>query len=385
MKTVRLRTTRAGGQPIVFRKMVSGADPGTGNGDAVRIVDDHGRVLGRGFYNRQSELALRILERGDGGDLDSTWLRERLMGCVSLRRDTLGLDRVSDAWRVVNAEGDGMSGLIVDRYGDVVVIDIRSLGWYRRAVELKDNLRALLQPRAIVVRSDPEIERIEKFKVLGTGGPEAVTEIKEHGVRFRVDGAGGHKTGFFLDQRDQRRRLGERSKGRRVLDLCCYSGGFSLNAVRGGATLVQGVDLDEAAIAAATENARRNGSPGNLRFTHADAFDYLRDTPDDAWDLIVCDPPKFAPKRADLEAAMARYEDLNALVFRKVARGGLVLSCSCSGLVDETGFLQMLTRAARRADREARVVELAGAAPDHPWSLSYPEGRYLKCAWLAVD
>jgi 23S rRNA (cytosine1962-C5)-methyltransferase len=382
---VRLKTTRAGGQPIVFRKMVSGADPGTGNGEAVRIVDDHGRVLGRGFYNRQSELALRILERTDGPDLDGAWVLARLRRCVELRRRTLDLESVTDAWRVINAEGDGLSGVIVDTYNDVIVIDVRSLGWYRRIVELKDALRALFRPRVVVVRADPEVERIEKFRVLGGSPGETATDIKEHGVRYRVDGAAGHKTGFFLDQRDQRRRMAERSRGRRVLDLCCYTGGFSLNAVRGSAARVQGVDLDEAAIAIAKENAVRNGSPAVLQFVHGDAFDVLRETNPGTFDFIVSDPPKFAATRASLPEAMKRYEDLNTLVFEKVAKAGLVLTCSCSGLVSEEEFLAMLARAATRAGRETRILEIAGAAPDHPFAMSHPEGRYLKCVWLAVD
>ncbi|MCK6482074.1 MAG: class I SAM-dependent methyltransferase, partial [Planctomycetes bacterium] len=276
MKRVRLRTTRAGGQPIVFRKMVRSADPGTGNGDPVEVVDDHDRVLGRGFYNRKSELAVRILERGPGPDLDGAWLRARLAACLDLRRRVLGLEARTDAFRVVNSEGDGLSGLVVDRYADVLSVQILALGWYRLAVEVKDALRALLSPRAMVVRSDAAVERIEGFRVLGGSGEEARTGIREHGVRFLVDAARGHKTGFFLDQRDHRARLMERAKGRRVLDLCCYAGGFSLAAARGGAARVLGVDLDEEAVAQARANAALNGSPAAVAFEHADAFDALR-------------------------------------------------------------------------------------------------------------
>jgi len=384
VKRVRLRTTRAGGQPVVFRKMVKDADPGTGNGDAVEVVDDRGRVLGRGFYNRRSEIAVRILERGPGPDLDDAWLRRRLAECLSLRRDVLGLERATDAYRVVNSEGDGLSGLVVDRYADVLSVQVLSLGWYRRAVELKDALSALLAPRAIVVRGDEAVERIEGFRVLGDAGAAARAEVREHGVRYLVDPAEGHKTGFFLDQRDHRRRLAERAAGRRVLDLFCYSGGFSLSAARGGAAKVLGVDLDEDAVAAALANAARNGSPASVSFRHADAFDALREAAPGAWDVIVCDPPGLAASRAEVPAALRKYEDMNALAFGKVARGGLVLSCSCSGLVSEGDFLAALTRAALRAGGEVRVLEMGGAGPDHPVSLSHPQGRYLKCAWSTV-
>jgi 23S rRNA (cytosine1962-C5)-methyltransferase len=384
VKRVRLRTTRAGGQPVIFRKMVAGADPGTGNGEAVEVVDDHDRVLGRGFYNRRSELAVRILERGPGPALDEAWLRRRLEQCVALRRDVLGLERDTDAWRCVNSEGDGLSGLVVDRYAGLVVVQVQALGWFRRAVEIKDALRALLRPRGFAFLADPEIERIEGFRVLGDADGGGPVEIREHGVKFLVDPSRGHKTGFFLDQRDHRRRLRDRSKGRRVLDLFCCSGGFSLAAAKGGAARVVGVDLDEEAIEQARGNARLNGSPASVSFTHADAFDALRDAKPGEWDVIVCDPPKLAQRRDGVPGALRKYEDMNALAFSKVAPGGTVLSASCSGLVSESDFLGALARAALRAGREVRVVEVGGAGPDHPWSLAPPAGRNLKVVWSLV-
>jgi 23S rRNA (cytosine1962-C5)-methyltransferase len=364
--------------------MVAAADPGTENGEAVEVVDSKDRVLGRGFFNRRSEIAVRILERGEGPDLDAAWVRRRLAVALALRRVTLGLEAVTDSYRVVNSEGDGLSGLVVDRYGDVLSIQLLSLGWYRRAVEVKDALRSLLKPRAMVVRGDEEIERIEGFRVLGEGGAEARAEIREHNVRYLVDAAKGHKTGFFLDQREQRRRVMERAAGRRVLDLFCYTGGFSLAAARGGAKEVRAADLDEEAVAMARENAVRNGKPAAVAFEHADAFDVLRDVKEGLYDIVILDPPKLAARRDDLAGALRKYEDMNALAFQKVSRGGLVLSCSCSGLVSEADLLQTLTRAALRAGREARVLEIAGAAPDHPWSLSHPQGRYLKVVWSVI-
>lgn len=384
MKRVRLRTTREGGQPLLFRKMIAGADPGTGNGEAVEVVDAKGRVLGRGFFNRRSEIAVRLMERGPGPDLDAAWLRGRIAACLALRRGALGLEAATDAYRVVNSEGDGLSGLVVDRYAGVVSVQVLALGWYRRAVELKDALRDHLKPRAVVVRSDPEVERIEGFRVLGGSGEEARAEIREHGVRYLVDAARGHKTGFFLDQRDQRRRLMDRAKGRRVLDLFCYAGGFSLAAAKGGAREARGVDLDEEAVAWARENAARNGAAPSVSFEHADAFDALRDAKVGQYDTVILDPPKLASRREDLPGALRKYEDMNALAFEKVARGGLVVSCSCSGLVPEGAFLRVLAAAALRAGREVRVLEVGGAAPDHPWALAHPQGRYLKVVWSAV-
>jgi 23S rRNA (cytosine1962-C5)-methyltransferase len=383
LKRVRLRTTLDAGQPVAWRKMVRDADPGTGNGECVAVEDARGKVVGRGFFNRKSEMAVRLLERGDGPDLDEAWLRGRLSACLALRVRTLGLEPVTDAYRLVNAEGDGLPGLVVDRYGAVVAVEVLALGWYRRAVEIKDALREMLRPEAVVVRSDADIEKAEGFRVLGDA-PAASVEIREHGVKFLVDPARGHKTGFFLDQRDQRAKCAARARGRRVLDLFCYSGGFSLNAARGGATSVLGVDLDEAAVAQAKDNAARNGSPRKLDFQHADAFDALRAAKQGAHDLVVCDPPKFARGAGELEGALHKYEDLNALAFEKVARGGLVLTCSCSGLVTEADFLRVLQRAALRAGREVRVLEISGASPDHPWPLAWQRTRYLKAVWCSV-
>jgi 23S rRNA (cytosine1962-C5)-methyltransferase len=384
VKRVRLRTTRAGGQPVVFRKMVDAADPGTGNGEVVEVRDDRDRVLGRGFYNRKSELAVRILERGEGPDLDEAWLRRRLASCLALRRDVLGLEKVTDSYRVVNSEGDGLSGLVVDRYADVLSVQILALGWFRRAVEVKDALRSLLKPRAMVVRGDAAVEKIEGYRIYGDAGDAATVEIREHGVRYLVDPARGHKTGFFLDQRDHRLRLLQRAKGRHVLDLCCYSGGFALAAAKGGAAEVIGIDLDEEAVAQARENLKRNGAPSGVSFEHADAFDALRGAKAGRFDAIVCDPPKLAPTRDGLPAALRKYEDMNALAFEKVAPGGLVVSCSCSGLVSEGDFLGVLSRAALRSNREVRVVEIGGAAPDHPWAMNHSQGRYLKVVWSVV-
>jgi len=384
VKRVRLKTTRAGGQPVVFRKMVDSADAGTGNGEVVEAVDDHDRVLGRGFYNRKSELAVRILERGEGPDLDAAWLRRRLGECLALRRDVLGLERVTDSYRLVNSEGDGLSGLVVDRYADVLTIQILALGWYRMAVEVKDALRSLLKPRAMVVRGDAAVEKIEGFRIYGESGGGERSEIREHGVRYLVDPARGHKTGFFLDQRDHRLRLLQRAKGRRVLDLCCYSGGFGLAAWKGGAAEVVGIDLDEEAVAQARENGKLNKAPGSVSFEHGDAFDALRGVKAGKFDVVVCDPPKLAANRDGLPGALRKYEDMNALAFEKVAAGGLVVSCSCSGLVSEGDFLGVLSRAALRSNREVRVLEVGGAGADHPWAMHHSQGRYLKVVWSQV-
>ena len=364
--------------------MVESADPGTGNGEVVEVVDDHDRVLGRGFYNRRSEMAVRILERGEGPDLDDAWLRRRLAECLALRRDVLGIEKATDAYRVVNSEGDGLSGLVVDRYAGVLTVQILALGWYRLAVELKDALRSLLKLRAMVVRGDAAVEKIEGFRIYGAAGDAETSEIREHGVKYLVDPARGHKTGFFLDQRDHRLKLMQRAKGRRVLDLFCYAGGFSLAAMKGGASEVIGIDLDEEAVAQARENGKLNHAPGSVSFEHGDAFDALRGVKQGKFDVIICDPPKLAANRDGLPGALRKYEDMNALAFEKVAPGGLVVSCSCSGLVSEGDFLGVLSRATLRSNREVRVLEIGGAGADHPWAMHHSQGRYLKVVWSQV-
>ena len=383
LPTVRLKTVASSRGPWIFRKMVDAAEPRTEPGAIVRVVDREGGFVAQAFWNPKSELSLRVLTRVEDPPIDDGWLRRAVSRAVALRRETLKLDKQGNAWRAVFSEADQLPGLIVDRYGDVASCQVASLGIYRAFRVIAEELKLRLPAKVIHVAADPKIAKLEGFPVPDGAGDAARTVIRENGLDFEVDCAQGHKTGFFLDQRDSRRRIRELARGKKVLDLFCYSGGFALNAAKGEARDVTGVDLDEHAVAQAGRNAKRNGFDA-VRFVHADAFGFLRGLTDRGFDIVVVDPAKQAANRTDLTKALHYYEDLNTLAFAKVAEGGLVLSCSCSGVVSEPDFLESLSRAARNARREATFLEVTGAPADHPVPADFPQARYLKCVLVRV-
>jgi len=382
--------------PFIYERMIKHADPAAKPGDAVSIYDKSGRYFGRGLYNPRSRIALRVLTYEDRPIEEAFW-REQLSRAVVLR-GRLQLDQVTDAYRLIHAEGDGLSGLIVERYADCLVCELFALGIYRRVESLLATLCQILPPPAsldrpdraapswrTVVRADSTVERMEGFKIPPPGQVPGHLTIHEHGVRYRVDPSSGHKTGFFCDQRDNRRRFADLCRDRDVLDLCCYTGGFSLCAkVLGGAREVTAVDLDEEAVALAKENANLNQV--RIQFAHADAFVYLRQMISNGrqFDPVVLDPPKLAGSRADLEEGLHKYYDLNSLAVQVVRPGGILVTCSCSGLVSREQFADTVFRAARRARRNVQLLDSTGAGPDHPVSPSCPESSYLKVLWLRV-
>ena len=353
-------------------------------GSVVRVEDREGRFVGQAFWNPKSEIALRLLTRSEEPPVDDAWFTDAARRAVRLRRDVLGLERVTDAYRVVHAEGDRLPGLVADRYGDVLSCQVSSLGIYRNFPVIRDALSRELGTRVTHVTADPRLAKREGFPVPRGAGRDARTSIREHGLTFGVDCAGGHKTGFFLDQRDSRQRVRRLAKGRRVLDLFSYTGGFALNAAKGGAREVVAVDLDEDAVAAGRRNAAANGLEGGIEFVHRDAFDVLRATRPGAFDLMIVDPAKQAHRRDEVRRALGYYTDLNRLAFERAPRDGLVLSCSCTGLVDEPSFLQALSRAAQQAGRHVTFLEVSGAPPDHPVAADTPEGRYLNVVLCRV-
>lgn len=381
--------------PLIYKRMIGTQDKAAQPGDVVQVYDRLGAFFGRGIYNPHSEIMLRMLTLGDHAVDDAFW-QARISAAASLRR-RLGLELHSDAYRLVHAEGDQLSGLIVERYADVLVFEFFSLGMYQRAAEIAGNLKATLGlPKSldrpdqtsdqwrVHYRVDERIADLERITLKDQAEIRPVT-VREHGIRYRVDVASGHKTGFFCDQRDNRHRLATLCADAEVLDVCCYTGGFSLNAkLRGNAADVTAVDLDENAIAMARKNADLNQTRINL--VHADAFAYLRQMRQNGrqFDVVILDPPKFAPNRASLEEALEKYHDLNVLGMSVVRPGGVLLTCSCSGLVDEATFLDIIMRAGRRVDRSVQIFEKCGAAPDHPVSLDCPESGYLKANWLRV-
>jgi 23S rRNA (cytosine1962-C5)-methyltransferase len=327
-----------------------------------------------------------MLSRGSDPPGEAIWV-SRLERAIALRRDALALEQVTNAYRVVHAEGDDLSGLVVDRFDNVLSAEIFSLGMYQRIGPLLDHLAARVGTEHFRVNVDDRIAQAERFggrPLASKDLPDRVTII-EHGVRFRVDVRSGHKTGFFCDQRENRRDLARFCRDRGVLDLCSYSGGFALNAlVRGGAREATCVDLDEAAAAMARANA--NANQVRMNVVHADAFGYMRQMAANgrSYEVVVLDPPKLVGNRDEIALGKRKYFDLNVLAMGLTEPGGLLLSCSCSGLLSPPDFIALLRAAARRAGRSAQLLGLTGAAPDHPVSLDAPEGAYLKAAWLLM-
>ncbi len=383
--------------PFIFKRMIRTVDPAAKSGEVVNIYDKFGHLLGRGLYNPGSNIALRVLSHGDA-PIDESFWRDGIDRAVALR-ESLGLNNLTDAYRLVHAEGDGLSGLIVERYGPALVVELFSLGMYKRVHQLVDLIKQRLGPASslerpddtfddwrVIVRADEKIQRLEGFKLPAVHeADDQSVIIREHGLRYRVDMTGGHKTGFFCDQRDNRLRLAQLCKGARVLDLCCYTGGFGMCAkALGDAAEVTSVDLDENALALATKNANLNNL--RIKHAHADAFIYLRQMLDAGkqFDVVVCDPPKFALSRTGVDEASRKYNDLNTLACRVVKPGGILLTCSCSGLIYPNRFADIIKAAAFRAERRLQFFDRSGAAPDHPVMANCPESEYLKALWCRV-
>ncbi len=372
--------------PCLYRSMIKAASPCAKAGALVHVYDKSGNPFGVALYNRPARVPLRVLAHGDL-EADEQVLDKLLENACALREDFLRLKETTDAYRVVHSDADSLSGLIVDRYGDTLSIEVHSLGIYQRLPRIIEKLHARLGTHRQLVHVEPRIARMEDIVPRENLNSENVREVKisENGVRYAVNFESGHKTGFFCDQRPNRLKLSQWVKGARVLDLCCYTGGFSLNAkVLGGAEDVTAVDLDEKAIAQARRNANLNQVRLNL--VHADAFSYARQMQKNAeqWDVVVLDPPKFIDERDRFAEDIRRYEDLNTLGLSLLKPGGLFVSCSCSGLLDGVEFERTLVRAAHRQNRRLQFLDMTGAGPDHPVMSNCPESRYLKVAWARL-
>ena len=384
--TVAVRS--AGHHPFVYRKMVIGpvGPVRPRDGDMVRVVDREGLPLGYGLWNARSQINLRILASGVDAPGVEFW-ESRIDRALALRRDLLNLEATTNAYRVVHAEADGLSGLILDRFDDVLSAEIFSLGMYQRIGPILDRVAARVGTKHFKVHVDERIALAEDFpgRPLQTPRLPPRVTITENGVRFRVQFAGGHKTGFFCDQRDNRLALARMVSGKSVLDVCCYTGGFGIYAlVQGKAREVTCVDLDEKAVALARDNA--NANQVRPSFVHADAFGYMRQMVSNGktFDAVVLDPPKLIPGRLDISSGKRKYFDLNVLALNCVEPGGILLTCSCSGLLSAEEFLILLRAAARKAGRSVQVLAVTGAASDHPVGLEALEGSYLKAVWLRV-
>lgn len=383
LPTVRLKIERRSSHPWIFQKMVEKPATRLPPGSVVDIRDRDGARVGRGFYNGHSRISLRVLTSDPDEPIDAAFFARRLGQAIALRRDWLRLDEVSNACRLVHSEGDGLSGLVVDRFGGVIVLEFFAAGMYRFREVIQQVLAEHYPGTRFYWFAEEHVQKQESFDCRAPEPPPPEV-ISEHGVRFRVAPGSKHKTGFFLDQRDNRQFLASFCPGRRVLDLCCNSGGFAVYAKARGAEEVTGVDLDEQALGLARQNAGLNNV--RVRFVQSDLFPWLRDmiAQGQRWDVVVLDPAKQTRDREEVELALKKYLDMNRLAMQAVAENGLFLTCSCTGLIGEYDFLECLRRAAWQAGKEAQIVRVSGAGGDHPYLAHVQEGRYLKAVYARI-
>lgn len=380
---VRLKTERRSSHPWIFQKMVERPSTRLPPGSVVDILDRDGRWVGRGFYNGHSRITLRVLTTQAEQAIDQAFFAHKLEQALTLRRHLLQLDHQTDAYRLVHAEGDGLSGLVVDRFGSILVLEFFAAGMFRFRETIQQLLTQHFPGSQFYYFAEEHIQKQESFDCRSIEPPPPQV-ITEHGIKFRVAPGSKHKTGFFVDQRDNRQFLSSFCPGKRVLDLCCNSGGFSVYAKVRGADEVTGVDLDEQALSLARQNAGLNQV--RIRFVQADLFPWLRDmiAQRQRWEVVVLDPAKQTRDREEIPTALRRYTDMNRLALQAVADGGILLTCSCTGLIAEADFLDCVRRAAWQAGKEVQVLRISGAGGDHPFMAHAQEGRYLKAIFARV-
>jgi len=373
------------GHPWVYAGEIEKIDGSVGPGEIVDLLDARGAFLARGYFNPHSQIRVRVLSY-EREPIDEGFFRRRLQQAID-RRSFLSIP--SDAYRLVYSEADLLPGLILDRYGSYLVVQFLTFGIDLRQATILSLLGELLSPKGIYARNDLSIREKEGLP-LGKGVlwgevPKQV-RVQEGDLSFWVDVKEGQKTGFFLDQRENRLALRGLCQVRRVLDCFCYSGAFSLQAAHFGASSVLGLDISEFAVGLAQENARLNGLEGRCHFRTGNAFDELRalERKGEGFDLIILDPPAFTKSKQAIEPALRGYKEINLRALKLLGSGGILLTCSCSYHLSPELFLQMLEEAAADAGQRVHLLESYTQAPDHPILLGVPETHYLKCAILRV-
>ena len=372
-----------GGHPWVFRSDIERED-GAADGLPVRVLTSAGRFLAMAVYNPRSQISLRILSRRDE-PIDGAFIRGRVRRALDYRRRFADLN----SCRLIFAESDGLPAVIADKFGDVIVLQILCLGMERFKGDIVDALAQELSPRGIYERNDVPVRELEGLTqqtgLLFGEVPDRV-EMQENGVRFLVDVKEGQKTGFFLDQKENRAAIAPFVSGMRVLDCFTHTGSFALHAAHYGAAEVTGVDISEHACACALENARLNGVEDRVRFECANAFDFLRaqQTAKEQYDVVILDPPAFTKTRSAVEGALRGYKEINLRGMKLTRDGGFFVTCSCSQHVTPDLFRGMLMDAQKDAHVQLRQIEWRTQGRDHPILLASPETQYLKCGIFQV-
>lgn len=366
----------------IFSGAVSRAE--ADDGSIVTVLSHDGEILGQGYYNSLSQIPVRLLTFGAETFTNDT-LRSLIAQSFS-RRKSNPLIRDTDAVRIVFSEGDFLPGLILDSYAGNLVMQCLTLGIDRMKETVAQMALEITGAQSVYERSDYPGRKIEGLGVShGQLAGETLDEIiiTEHGIRYPVDVKEGQKTGFFIDQRENRGLVGECAKGRKVLNVFSYTGGFTFAALRGGAASAVSIDISRDALEQAEKIYELNGFSAQSELIEADAFDYLRNEPVDA-DLVIIDPPAFAKSSGDVDRACRGYKDINLQLFKKCPKGTILLTCSCSRFIDIDLFQKVIFAAASDAGRNAQIIRKTGHPADHPVNLNHPETEYLKGILLYV-
>lgn len=367
--------------PWIFSGAVARVEGDPPPGATVEVLSTHGDWLASAAYSPSSQIRARIWSFDPAQTVDAGFIRQRLEAAIRARD---AYRQESNALRLVHAESDGLPGLVVDQYSDTLVAQFLSAGAEFWKDAIADEVLRITGGKQLYERSDAEVRSLEGLESVdgwlrGDGEPQLT--VDENGLQFQVDLAGGHKTGFYLDQRRNRLRVRQLAAGREVLDCFAYTGGFAVNALVGEAAAVTLVEESAGALALAEGNAALNRLPAErMELIEADVFSQLRSFRDErrSFDMIILDPPKFAPTRAQVERAARGYKDINLLAFKLLRPGGLLVTFSCSGSVDAALFQKIVAGAALDAGVDARILDRMSQAPDHPVGLHFPEGEYLK-------
>lgn len=370
--------------PWIFSGAIDRIEGDPADGDVVDVWNSRARFVARGIINQRSQIAVRILTWNQGEIINEGFWRARIEQAIKVRQ-SLDDDPLTDAYRLVHAEADGLPGLIVDRYGPWLVVQFLSLAVERHKATIVGHLADLTAPQGIFDRSDEAVR--EKEGLIPVAGPvwgelpPDLVEITENGFRFLVDIKLGQKTGFYLDQRKNRKIAMPYLDGAEMLNAFAYTGAFAVYAAANSAARVVNVDTSEDVLKLAERNMRRNGFGGREDiYAEADAFELLRSYRDYGWhfDAVVLDPPKFAPKKSQVKAALRGYKDINLLGMKLLNPGGYLITFSCSGAISSDLFQKVLYEASVDAKRNAQIVERLGQDVDHPVLLTFPESQYLK-------
>jgi 23S rRNA (cytosine1962-C5)-methyltransferase len=374
----------AQGHPWVFPKAIARSTGALKTGELISVHTAEGEVIGWGAYNEHSLYRVRLLAYADENGVQpniTDIINRRLSQAISLRR-LIGLpNKDTDAYRLCNSEGDGLSGLTIDVFGDIIVVSSSAFWVEANRSNIEPILQKHLCAREIIWISQSKTLQQDGWNTPAVAAQAANVKVKEAGIAYHIDFQQTQKTGLYLDQRENHQRIAALAQGKRVLDLYCFTGGFALHAAKAGAKEVLGIDSSAAAIAQATQNAELN-SLSNVKFMEADVRENLAMAAD--YDIIILDPPKLVPSRKHLNKAVQHYRFLHREIFNHCQPGSMLLTCNCSSALALDHFIHIIGESAAASHKHTRILGTFGAGPDHPMLAAFPEGNYLQAVLLAI-